>query len=104
MSVRPTNHNLEMLLTEIEHRLAARMEHCEEAATLKIAARAMELRKEGKSIVSLSTGEPNFPTPDNIKQAAIKAIDENFTKYTSAEGMPELRAIVAAKFHKDNGI
>jgi aspartate aminotransferase len=93
-----------MILTEIEHRLAARMEHCEEAATLKIAARAMELRKEGKKIVSLSTGEPNFPTPDNIKQAAIKAIEENFTKYTSAEGMPELRAIVAEKFQKDNGI
>jgi len=93
-----------MLLTEIEHRLAARMEHCEEAATLKIAARAMELRKAGKKIVSLSTGEPNFPTPDNIKQAAIKAIEQNFTKYTSAEGMPELRAIVAEKFQKDNGI
>jgi len=93
-----------MILTEIEHRLAARMEHCEEAATLKIAARAMELRKEGKSIVSLSTGEPNFPTPDNIKLAAIKAIEENFTKYTSAEGMPELRAIVAEKFQRENGI
>jgi aspartate aminotransferase len=80
------------------------MEHCEEAATLKIAARAMELRKVGKQIVSLSTGEPDFPTPDNIKQAAIKAIEQNFTKYTSAEGMPELRAIVAEKFKRDNGI
>jgi aspartate aminotransferase len=93
-----------MILTEIEHRLAARMEHCEEAATLKIAARAMELRKAGKQIVSLSTGEPDFPTPDNIKQAAMKAIEQNFTKYTSAEGMPELRAIVAEKFKRDNGI
>jgi len=93
-----------MILTEIEHRLAARMENCEEAATLKIAARAMELRKEGKKIVSLSTGEPDFPTSDNIKQAAIKAIEQNFTKYTSAEGMPELRAIVAEKFKRDNGI
>src|SRR5690348_9474956 len=87
-------HKKNMLLTEIEHRLASRMDNCEEAATLKIAARAMELRKEGKQIVSLSTGEPDFPTPDNIKQAAIKAIEQNFTKYTSAEGMPELRAIV----------
>jgi aspartate aminotransferase len=93
-----------MLLTEIEHRLAKRMEHCEEAATLKIAAQAALLRSQGKKIVSLSTGEPNFPTPDNIKQAAIKAIEQNFTKYTSAEGMPELRAVVAEKFKKDNGI
>jgi aspartate aminotransferase len=93
-----------MIVTEIEHRLAARMEHCEEAATLKIAARAIELRKEGKKIVSLSTGEPDFPTPENIKQAAIKAIEQNFTKYTSAEGMPELRAVVAEKFKRDNGI
>src|SRR5437868_5095587 len=93
-----------MILTEIEHHLASRMDNCEEAATLQIAARAMQLRKEGKSITSLSTGEPDFPTPDNIKQAAIKAIDENFTKYTSAEGMPELRTLVAEKFQKDNGI
>ncbi len=93
-----------MLLTGIEHRLAKRMEHCEEAATLKIAAQASVLRSQGKTIVSLSTGEPNFPTPDNIKQAAIRAIEQNFTKYTSAEGMPELRAIVAEKFEKENGI
>src|SRR5437762_2303894 len=93
-----------MIFTEIEQRLAKRMEHCEEAATLKIAARAMELRKAGKQIVSLSTGEPDFPTPDNIKQAAIRAINENFTKYTSAEGMPELRAIVAEKFKSDDCI
>lgn len=93
-----------MILTETEHRLADRMEHCEEAATLRIAARASLLRSQGKQIVSLSTGEPDFPTPDNIKQAAFRAIEQNFTKYTSAEGMPELRAAVAEKFTKDNGI
>jgi aspartate aminotransferase len=93
-----------MIFTELEHRLSSRMEHCEEAATLRIAAQAALLRSQGKKIVSLSTGEPNFPTPDNIKQAAIKAIEQNFTKYTSAEEMPELRAIVAEKFKKDNGI
>ena len=93
-----------MILTEIEHRLTKRMEHCEEAATLKIAARAMMLRSQGKQIISLSTGEPDFPTPDNIKQAAIRAIEQNFTKYTSAEGMPELRALVAEKFKKDDNV
>ncbi len=92
-----------MIETSIE-RVAARMEHCEDSPTLLIAARAQELRKQGRSIVSLSTGEPDFPTPENVKQAGIKAITENFTKYTAANGMPELRAIVAEKFKRDNGI
>lgn len=86
------------------HHIAQRMEHVDDSPTLLIAARAQELRKQGKSIVSLSTGEPDFPTPENIKQAAIRAINENFTKYTSAQGMPELREIVAEKFRRDNGI
>ncbi|MDP4219999.1 MAG: pyridoxal phosphate-dependent aminotransferase [Bacteroidota bacterium] len=93
-----------MILTEIERRLAKRMENCEEAATLKIAARASLLRSQGKQIVSLSTGEPDFPTPENIKLAAIRAIEQNFTKYTSAEGMPELRDLVAQKFKHDDGV
>jgi len=92
-----------MIETSIE-RVAARMEHCEDSPTLLIAARAQELRKQGRSIVSLSTGEPDFPTPENVKQAGIRAINENFTKYTSANGMPELRAVVAEKFMRDNGI
>lgn len=86
------------------HHIAHRMDHVDDSPTLLIAARAQELRKQGKSVVSLSTGEPDFPTPDNIKQAAKRAIDENFTKYTSAQGMPELRQIVAEKFWRDNGI
>jgi aspartate aminotransferase len=93
-----------MIATEVENRLAQRIEHCEKAATLKIAARAGLLRSQGRQIISLSTGEPDFPTPDNIKKAAIVAIEQNFTKYTAAEGMPELRAIVAEKFQKDNDI
>jgi aspartate aminotransferase len=92
-----------MIETSVE-RVAARMEHCEDSPTLLIAARALELRKQGRSIVSLSTGEPDFPTPQNIKEAGMRAITENFTKYTAANGMPELRAIVAEKFIRDNGI
>ncbi len=84
--------------------LSGRMEHVSEAATLRIAARAVELRAEGRKIISLSTGEPDFPTPDRIKRAGIRAIEENFTKYTPAEGLPELRAIVAEKFRRDNNI
>jgi aspartate aminotransferase len=94
---------MEMTLTDTQ-RIARRMEKVEESPTLLIAARAAELRKAGRDIVSLSTGEPNFPTPENIKQAGIRAITENFTKYTAAEGMPELRDIVAQKFERDNGI
>lgn len=92
-----------MIESTIE-RVAARMEHCEDSPTLLIAARALELRKQGRSIVSLSTGEPDFPTPQNIKEAGMRAITENFTKYTAANGMPELRTIVAEKFMRDNNI
>jgi len=84
--------------------LSDRMSQVSEAATLRIAARASELRASGRKIVSLSTGEPDFPTPDNIKQAGIRAIEQNFTKYTPAEGLPELRSIVAKKFEEENGI
>ena len=87
-----------------KHTLSGRMANVTEAATLRIAARAAELKKEGRSIVSLSTGEPNFPTPEHIKRAGIQAIEQNFTKYTPAEGLPELRQIVAEKFTRDNGI
>ncbi|MBS1904298.1 MAG: pyridoxal phosphate-dependent aminotransferase [Bacteroidetes bacterium] len=93
-----------MTIRAAEERLAGRLDQVEDSPTLRIAARATELRKQGRSIVSLSTGEPNFMTPDNIKQAAIRAINENFTKYTAAEGMPELRELVAGKFRADNGI
>jgi aspartate aminotransferase len=84
--------------------LSGRMEHVSEAATLRIAARAAELRAQGRKIVSLSTGEPDFPTPERIKQAGIRAIEQNYTKYTAAEGLPELREIVAEKFRRDNQI
>lgn len=84
--------------------LSKRMLDVTEAATLRIASRAAELRKQGKSIISLSTGEPDFPTPQHIKDAAEQALRDNVTKYTAAEGMPELREVVAQKFLRDNNI
>lgn len=63
-----------------------------------MAARARELKAEGRHIISLSMGEPDFPTPAHIKDAAKRAIDENFTRYTAAEGIPELRRAVAERF------
>jgi aspartate aminotransferase len=80
------------------------MDNVSEAATLRIAERARELRAEGLSIVSLSTGEPDFPTPSHIKEAAIRALANDQTRYTPAEGMKQLREIVAEKFRRENHI
>jgi aspartate aminotransferase len=87
-----------------KHSIAKRMDNVTEAATLRIAERARELRESGRSIVSLSTGEPNFPTPQHIKDAAVRALANDQTRYTPAEGMKQLREIVAEKFRRDNNI
>jgi len=72
--------------------------------TLKVTAEAKKLKAEGNNIIDLSVGEPDFPTPDNIKEAAKKAIDENFTKYTINAGTIELRKAIINKFRKDNNL
>lgn len=74
------------------------------SATLEIDAKAKQLRKEGKDIVIFGAGEPDFNTPDNIKRAAIRAIDSNISKYTPPGGIRELRQAVAEKFKKANNI
>ncbi|MEE3392497.1 MAG: pyridoxal phosphate-dependent aminotransferase [Lachnospiraceae bacterium] len=74
------------------------------SSTLAITARAKELKAEGKDVVGFGAGEPDFPTPENICNAAIKAIQDGFTKYTPASGMKELKAAVADKFKKFNGL
>ncbi|MFZ6032885.1 MAG: pyridoxal phosphate-dependent aminotransferase [Melioribacter sp.] len=72
--------------------------------TMQIAQRAIELRAQGEDIVDFSVGEPDFPTPDNIKNAAIKAIELNLTKYTANTGILELRKAIADKLERDNGL
>jgi aspartate aminotransferase len=72
--------------------------------TLAITARAAALRAEGKDIVGLGAGEPDFDTPDHIKRAAITAIDNGFTKYTAVDGTAELKQAVIDKFSRDNGL
>ncbi len=84
--------------------LSQKVDKIEESQTIAMTTLAKKLRAEGKNVISLSAGEPDFPTPENIKQAAIKAIQDNFTKYTQNEGIPELREAVAEKFRSDNGI
>jgi aspartate aminotransferase len=72
--------------------------------TIAITGLAKELKAAGKDIISLSAGEPDFDTPDNIKQAAIKAIERGETKYTIVDGIPELKAAIVKKFKRENGL
>ncbi len=74
------------------------------SATLAISARAAELKRQGHDIISLSVGEPDFPVPDSAREAAIAAIRAGNNHYTAVEGTPELRAAIAEKFRRDNGL
>jgi aspartate aminotransferase len=74
------------------------------SSTLAITAKAKAMRAEGINVIGFGAGEPDFDTPEHIKDAAIEAIKAGFTKYTDASGMPELKDAVAAKFKRDNGI
>lgn len=85
-------------------KLSGRLSGLEESATLAITARAKALQAEGRSIISFGAGEPDFDTPDNIKEAAIKAIRDGRTKYTPVGGIPELKDAVIGKFKRDNGL
>ena len=73
-----------------------------ESPTLAITAKAGKLKSEGKDIIALAAGEPDFDTPDFIKEAAIKAIKEGLTKYTPVSGLPSLKKSVIQKFKRDN--
>ena len=74
--------------------LAQRISLISESSTMKVAAEADRLRREGVDVVDFSAGEPDFPTPDNVKLAAIKAIEDNFTKYTPVSGVVELKQAI----------
>jgi len=84
--------------------LSKRIQKIQPSATLAINARAIELKKQGIDILKFGTGEPDFDTPNNIKNAAKRALDEGFTKYTATTGIPELKEAVCQKFRRDNGI
>src|SRR6266446_9743675 len=84
-------------------KLAKRLNGVEPSMTLKVAARAAELRARGIDVVSFGAGEPDFDTPAHIKEAAKKALDGGATKYTPVEGTPQLRQAVAAWFSRAHG-
>ena len=74
------------------------------SATIAVSAKARALAAQGRDIIGLGAGEPDFDTPDNIKAAAIEAINRGETKYTDADGMPELKKAIVAKFARENGL
>ena len=84
--------------------LTNRVNTLSESITIAITTKAQELKAEGKDILSFSAGEPDFNTPQVIKDAAIKAINEGFTKYTAVDGIIELREAIATKLKRDNNL
>ena len=81
-----------------------RIETLSESMTMAITALAKQLKREGKDVLSFSAGEPDFDTPRAIKDAAIQAIEEGFTKYTAVEGIPELLEAISGKLKRDNNL
>ena len=84
--------------------LSKRVQAIKPSPTLAVTARAAKLKAEGKDIIGLGAGEPDFDTPQHIKDAAIAAINKGFTKYTAVGGTPSLKQAVIAKFKRDNGL
>jgi len=82
--------------------LSERVLNMSTSATLAMAAKARELRNEGKNIIGLSLGEPDFNTPDFIKEAAIEAINDNYNSYTPVDGYADLKHAIIHKFQRDN--
>jgi aspartate aminotransferase len=72
--------------------------------TIAVTQKAREMQRQGRKVISLGAGEPDFDTPDNVKEAAIRAIREGQTKYTDVDGIPELKAAIVAKFKRENGL
>ena len=84
--------------------LSDRLLSMTESATLEMTRLSRELRDKGHDVITLSIGEPDFNTPEPIKEAGKKAIDDNYTHYPPVPGFPELRKAVANKLKRDNGL
>ena len=83
-------------------KVSDRLNRLSESATLAMARMSRELKAEGKDVIPLSLGEPDFDTPDFVKEAAKKAVDDNFSHYTAVPGLLELRTAIVNKFKRDN--
>ncbi len=88
----------------MSHPLSDRIKSLPVSQTLAMAAKARELKEQGKDIISLSLGEPDFNTPDFIKDAAIQAINDNYNSYSPVNGYADLREAICRKFKRDNNL
>ena len=86
------------------NQLSDRLKSLSPSATLAMSQKSSELKAQGVDVINLSVGEPDFNTPDHIKEAAKKAIDENFSRYSPVPGYPALRNAIVAKLKKENGL
>ncbi|MGQ0671920.1 MAG: pyridoxal phosphate-dependent aminotransferase [Hyphomicrobium sp.] len=84
--------------------IADSLNRIQPSATIAVSMKARQLKAQGHDIISLSAGEPDFDTPENIKMAAVVALKDGKTKYTDVDGIPELKAAITAKFKRDNGL
>ncbi len=84
--------------------LADSLSRIKPSATIAVTNKARELKAAGRDVIGLGAGEPDFETPDNIKEAAIKAIRDGKTRYTAVDGIPELKAAIVDKFKRENGL
>ena len=82
--------------------LSERLKQIKPSPTMAISDKARELRAAGEDVISLSQGEPDFETPDHIKEAALSAMHDGHTRYTSVDGIPELKSAICMKFRQDN--
>ena len=84
--------------------IAERLSRIKPSPTIAVSNKARELKAAGRDVIGLGAGEPDFDTPDNIKEAAIAAIRGGDTKYTAVDGTPELKRAICAKFKRENGL
>src|SRR5688572_15122708 len=88
----------------MNYKISQRAASLAPSLTLAIDSKAKAMKAEGLDVVGFGAGEPDFDTPQHIKDAAIKALNEGFTKYTPSSGIPELRQAIADKFNRENGL
>ena len=84
--------------------LSATLDRVKPSPTIAVTTKAAELKAAGRDVIGLGAGEPDFDTPDNIKEAAIAAIQAGKTKYTAVDGIPELKQAICDKFKRENGL
>src|SRR4029079_3341125 len=88
----------------MKYKISRRAAALAPSLTLAIDSKAKEMKARGEDVVGFGAGEPDFDTPQHIKDAAVKALTEGFTKYTPSSGIPELRQAIAENFKRENGL